>query len=215
MSLGGQVGRMRRYVQEHGVLGFARRSAELAWRATVGNKVALFCLDVSDADRRLPASADGRTVERVARRDRLAERDRDTLAAERGKYRGSAAIESYLRDRFAKRAELWLLRIDGELAGFQWTTRGAMVSPFYVPLLPNDGIVFDVETFPRFRGKGCAGFLLDHAVASLAAEGVNRFYVTIKLWNESSLRWLAKSRFVRCATARKFTFLGRRFTVWY
>jgi len=214
MSIGSQLRRTGRYVKAQGLAGFLRRCAQILWRSTLGSKVALFCHEPAEDERDAPRQPEGHAVVRCRRREGLSESDAETLVAQRGRYRGRDAVERYLKARFIKGAELWLLKVNDRIACFVWSTRGAMVSPFYVPLTANDVVVFDIETFSEFRGRGFAGSLTAHVVASLAKEGARRFYMTVKLWNGPSLQALRKTKFNRVATARKFSLLGRNITIW-
>jgi len=130
-------------------------------------------------------------------------------------YLGKHRTEHHLRDRLEKGAKLWLLRVKHTLAAFIWSMRGNMVEPYFVPLTPDDAVLFDVETFPDYRGKGLYPFLVEYVFNELKKQNVVRVYGDAKTWNTPSLRGLAKTGFRHYADVRMVHVPGRTVTVWY
>jgi len=56
-----------------------------------------------------------------------------------------------LEERFREGATLWLIRSEGQLAGYGWTLTGHTMRPHYVPLGVNDVHLFDFLVFPEWN----------------------------------------------------------------
>jgi GNAT superfamily N-acetyltransferase len=118
------------------------------------------------------------------------------------------------RERFEKGAILWVLKLKDEIAGFGWAIRGKMVSTYYLPLAPNDAVLFDFLTFEEYRGHGLYALLCEKIMRELKLEGVVRAYGMTDEWNTSSIRGLEKTFFKKFIITRKFHVLSRNLTIW-
>jgi RimJ/RimL family protein N-acetyltransferase len=120
-----------------------------------------------------------------------------------------------ITERFEAGSELWLVKVDGELAGFGWSIRGHTIEPHFFPVQPNDVHLFDFFIFSEFRGKGINGALLMNILARVSREEISRAYIECAAWNEAQIRSLRKTTFRRYAEAVKVTFHGRPIVFWH
>lgn len=118
------------------------------------------------------------------------------------------------RERFEKGAILWIVKLKDEIAGLVWSIRGKMVSPYYLPLVPNDAILFDALTLDEYRGCGLYGLLMEKVMEELKLAGVVRVYGMVEEWNIPSIHGIEKTCFQKFIITRKFHILGRNITIW-
>lgn len=119
-----------------------------------------------------------------------------------------------LGERFEAGATLWLIRSEGELAGFGWTLVGRTMGPHYLPLGANDVHLFDFLIYPEHRGKGINPKVVTHILNQLAQEGRARAYIEATEWNHPQLTSLNKTAFHYLGRARKISMFGRTIVEW-
>jgi hypothetical protein len=119
-----------------------------------------------------------------------------------------------IKERFELGASVWLIKVEGNLAGYGWTLQGRTVEPHYFPLGEDDVQFLDFHVFPKYRGRALDWFLMTHILQTLAAEGRARAFGEAAEWNKASLSSFAMTPFRRLGWARKFTIL-RRTIVWW
>jgi GNAT superfamily N-acetyltransferase len=119
-----------------------------------------------------------------------------------------------IKERFGQGASLWLIRSDGQLAGFGWTIQGRTLEPHYFRLGSGDVHLFDFLVFPRFRGLGINPLLVRSILGRLALECHGRAFIEAAEWNHPQLSSLARTPFHRLGSARKFTILGHTVVRW-
>jgi hypothetical protein len=201
--------RFRRIYREGGVGEVFRRALARLDRSTVHDVFKVYCWDLSDGPapemRKIPlrlvphTGLEGIDKARIGRMDLM------------GNLPG---LEEKLRQRFERNATLWLLEFEGKFCGFAWTIRGGHVDPYYFPLTRNDVLVFDVETFPEFRGKGIISEAICRIGSSLAQYGVRRLLIDTGVWNHAMQKGLTRTPFRQIGTCRKFTWHGKTFSIW-
>jgi len=118
------------------------------------------------------------------------------------------------KERFEKGAILWILKHDKVIVGFGWSIRGKMVDPYYLPLTPNDAVLFDYMIFEEYRGRGLYPLLLNYILGKINLEGVTRAFIHAFEWNTASIKGLRKTNFRQYGIAQKIHFLGRTIIVW-
>jgi len=141
----------------------------------------------------------------------------DIPAKDQERYFGHAGKENgenEISDRFSKNAILWMLRVNEAPAGFIWSVRGKMVDPYFVPLAPNDSVLFDAVTFPEFRGKRIYSLLTNGVILRLRNDGCTRAFGHAEEWNLPSINGLRKTYLKAIGKARKFNLFGRTLVVW-
>lgn len=119
-----------------------------------------------------------------------------------------------LEERFKAGATLWLVRSEGELAGYGWTLLGHTLKPHYVRLGANDVHLFDFLVFPEYRGRRINPLLVTYILNQLAAEDRTRAYIEVAEWNRAQLTSLGKTDFHLFGVARKLSLFGRTIVEW-
>jgi len=119
-----------------------------------------------------------------------------------------------IKERFGLGASLWLIRSEGNLAGYGWTLQGRTVEPHYFPLGERDVQFLDFHVFPKYRGRAMDWVLMNHIIAELAADGCKRAYGEAAEWNKASLSSFAMASFRRLGMAKKFTMFGQTIVTW-
>jgi ribosomal protein S18 acetylase RimI-like enzyme len=110
-----------------------------------------------------------------------------------------------LTERFNEGATLWLIRSEGQLAGYGWTLTGRTMRPHYVPLGANDVHLFDFLVYPEYRGRRINPSLVTHILDQLSREGRSRAYIEVAEWNHAELTSLRRTAFQFFGVARKMS----------
>jgi CelD/BcsL family acetyltransferase involved in cellulose biosynthesis/GNAT superfamily N-acetyltransferase len=111
-----------------------------------------------------------------------------------------------IEERFAKGALFWLVKVDGELAGFIWTIRGATVEPYINPLTADDVHLCDNLMFEEFRGRGINKVLLNFVLYEMQKQHCVYVYCETHITNTPEIRTLAKEDFHKRGLAKKRLF---------
>jgi hypothetical protein len=114
-----------------------------------------------------------------------------------------------LEDRFNKNASLWMIKVDGNLAGYGWTLRGRTIEPHFLFLGQDDVHLFDYYIAPPYRGRGLNPMLVNQILRKLSTERPGRTFIEVAEWNHAQLSSLRKTPFRRLGSARKLTIRGR------
>lgn len=117
-------------------------------------------------------------------------------------------------ERFKKGAILWIIKLNGNIAGFGWSIKGKMVHPFYFPLTPHDAVLFSYEIFEEYRGRGFYHLLINYILGTLKLAGVSRGFGFVYALNASSINGIEKSYFRKFCKARRFHPFRRNITIW-
>jgi len=129
-------------------------------------------------------------------------------------YRRERIIRHQLKDRFSKSSRLWLIKSNGQVAGFVWSVREATIEPYYFPLTSSDIHLFDNEIFYDYRGRGINSHLINYALFALKEEGMSRAYIETAVRNVREIRSLAKTYFSSYGSATKLRILGHNISFW-
>jgi ribosomal protein S18 acetylase RimI-like enzyme len=119
-----------------------------------------------------------------------------------------------MQARFKTDALLWMIKVDGKLAGYGWTLRGHTMEPHFFLLGLDDVHLFDYYVAPAYRGRGLNPLLVNQVLRQLATEGLGRAFIEVAEWNRAQLSSLRKTPFHRLGRARKLT-IGRQTMVWF
>jgi len=202
--------RFRCYLTRHGLVRTIRRSLELVWRSIFHRRRLLFYVDLTKSlgeDFILPQEA---KVECKNCRDEISEEELNSLVF----YRRERIIKHQLEDRFAKGARLWLIKLNGCVAGMVWSVRQTTVEPYYFPLTDGDVHFFDNEVFREYRGRSINSHLINYVLHSLKEEGMVRAYIETAMSNVSEIRSLAKTYFRNYGSATKLHIFGSNISFW-
>ena len=119
-----------------------------------------------------------------------------------------------LVERFNEGATLWLIRSEGQLAGYGWTLTGRTMRPHFIPLGANDVHLFDFLVYPEYRGRRINPSLVTHILDQLSREGRSRAYIEVAEWNDAELTSLRRTVFHFFGVARKMSLFKWTIVEW-
>lgn len=210
MSLSSGVSRLTEYRRRHGLAATVRRAGIAAKRSIFAGRMVVFYCDLDVAKLRQVTIPKTLAVERVRSLTDLKEKHLHEITAIWNPRLASRNI----RERFEKRASLWLVECEGQLAGYGWTLQGAAIEPYYFPLTPGDVQLFDFYVFPKFRGRALHWLLTGHILQTLAGEGASRAFADTGEWNEAQLASFKMTSLRRLGVVRTYKIFGRQLTAW-
>ena len=208
--MGTSLSRFTEYYARHGFTATIGRVRVALSRAVFANRMIVFYCDLSRQP--LPAV----TVPRSFKIDRLqnaSELSRQDLEIISSLWNPKLARQN-MEERFAKGAQLWIVRCEGQLAGYCWTVKEKTIGPYYFPMASGDVQLFDFYVIRRFRGGAVLWFLISFILHVLKAEGGARAYGDAAEWNQASLAFYRMTPFRRLGVAKSFTIFGHKFTSW-
>lgn len=105
----------------------------------------------------------------------------------------------WFRGRFAEGAVLWMGLEQGRAESCAWLIGAKNLPDWYLPLDPEDRVIYAVVTHPRSRGRGLAPAVVRALLhEEQRAEGV--IYVDCRAWNRSARRAFEKLGFEHVTT---------------
>ena len=166
------------------------------WRRMFQHRSDVFVHDSPTPGRPLPT---GFVVARYATVAELPPDVVEELTALRG-------AESVAADQREMRhgAVLWLGRLNGQVATLLLSRAGRHYRKWFLPLRPDDIVVFRFQTLPAFRGRGLIGALLAEVLRQ-ERRGDARAHTDCRVWNTASRRAIEKAGFRHVATMRPMT----------
>jgi GNAT superfamily N-acetyltransferase len=120
----------------------------------------------------------------------------------------------HIRRRLKQDASLWLMKVDGSVAGCVWTLQGRTMEPYFFRLGQDDVHLFDGYVAPSFRGRGLHSVLLNYVLRNLARENMETAFSEIAEWNYRSFSSVRTTPLRRLGSARKLT-IGSQTIVWW
>jgi GNAT superfamily N-acetyltransferase len=209
MGISTPILRITEYYARHGFGATVRRAQLSLKRALVANRMVVFYCDLSQT---LPTAVTSSSlqIDRVESKPELRPQDLEVLI----NLWNPKLAERNLKERFAKGASLWLIRHEGQLAGYCWTIRGRAIAPYYFPMGQGDVPLFDFYVIRKFRGGAILRALIIHILHTLKAEGATRAFGDAAEWNEPSLCFYKMIPFRRLGVARSVTIFSHKFTTW-
>jgi len=210
MDLSASLSRIKAYHTRNGLWATVRRAALAVRRALFLNRMVLFYGDLSHTDVMAPELPAFLKLERKRSAVELSPEDLDKMTS----FWNPRLARRNMKERFGKGASLWLIRSDGDLAGYGWTLRGNTIEPHYFPLGQDDVHFFDFHVFPEYRGRRINPHLVTQIFRHLAAEKAGRAFIEAAEWNRPQLSSLTKTPFSRLGCASKLSVLGRTVVSW-
>jgi ribosomal protein S18 acetylase RimI-like enzyme len=210
MKLGNPVTRAVSYWQRHGVAATFRRAWLSLSRMVGGQGLVLFSCNLAMLPTRENGLTNGLEFERKTHEADLDSHDREQIV----NFWNPDVTGRQITERFGKGASLWLVRADGQLAGYGWTLVGDTMEPHHVSLGPEDAHLFDFLVFPDFRGRGINPALVIHVLESLAVEGKKRALLEAAEWNTAQLSSLRRTPFQKLGLARPRGLFRKPSVVW-
>src|SRR5579863_3048060 len=130
MSISRVFKRFAEYLRRHGFQATISRARIATRRALTAHRKVLFYYDLTQQLRSAAPLPSNISVERKATATDLNAQDLiDVLSVW-----NPVLARRNMETRFSLGASLWLIKIDGQLAGYGWTLRGQTVEPHYFPL---------------------------------------------------------------------------------
>jgi len=202
--------RFTAYYQRHGLSSTAQRASLALKRGLSSNRMVLYYCDLTTESSPAVDMPGSLNVEQKRNLADLSAQEVEALTT----FWNPRQASHNLAERFNRKAILWLIRLDGELAGYGWTLRGETIEPHYFPLAPCDAHLFDFHVFAQYRGRGINPLLVGHILRSLASDGCSRAFIEAAEWNGSQLASLSKTAFRRLGWARKLTIFRQPIILW-
>ncbi len=125
-----------------------------------------------------------------------------------------SVITRMFKERFERGAKLWLLKLDGRIAGFGWTLIGCSMEPHCLPLTPKDVHFFDFFVFPENRGRRVNPALVCGILEKLQGSSLSRAYIECAAWNKPQLSSLKHTPFQIIGVTPKFRFFTKTMILW-
>jgi ribosomal protein S18 acetylase RimI-like enzyme len=187
-----------------------RRAGLAVNRAVFANRMVVFYCDLADQLTDTVVLPNPFTMDRLRSEVELSPPDLMAMTAFWNPKQGHRNIS----ERFELGASLWLIKSEGQLAGYGWSLQGRTVEPYYFPLGKDDIHLFDFHVFPQYRGRRINPLLVTHILHKLAANCGGRAFIEAAEWNEAQLSSLRKTPFRHLGMARSFTLFGHTFVSW-
>lgn len=184
------------------------------YNRAIPQKQVIWCDDISEIDSAGFSVQKGIDILRFYSIDQIDQSDFETLSEYGTDLMGSAG-SILIRDRFAKGAVLWLIKVDGVLAGYRWTFNNDHTNPTYVPQTEKDVHSIGVELFPAFRGREMFNLFRMSMYITLKNEGLKRFYLETHLWNKRAVKAFLKTDTHKIGIATRFSIFGKNVVIWH
>ncbi|MHC4749394.1 MAG: GNAT family N-acetyltransferase [Planctomycetota bacterium] len=204
------LNRFVRYYRLNGATGTIWKALDKIKELLFRKPEILFFVDLVTRDGNGYVLPDNFTIQCLRSADEIPSQDLDTLFERLGE----KIIRYDITERFGKGALLWLVKVDGTLAGYIWSINGGTVRPHYFSLTDKDVHLFDNYVLKEFRGQGINPKLINYVLDELQREGLIRVYIETNIANTSEIRSLAKTDFKEFGVARKSYAGARSFVIW-
>jgi hypothetical protein len=210
MGVSTLISRFTAYYARNGFLGTVRRTGLAIRRALFSNGMVLLYCDLTkltSPPEDLPSSL---KVERKTSYTELSQQDLQEII----NIWNPKQAHRNIKERFDRKASLWLIRSEDRLAGYIWTLQGDTMVPHYFPLGEDDVHFFDLYVFPKCRGRAMNWVLIAHVLHELAAAGASRAFSEVAEWNQASLSSFTMTPFRLHGWARKVTIVHHPIVCW-
>ena len=204
------ITRFKNYYQKRGFLRTLLRFFEQPYRIIFKSKRILFYAEMNEVNDSVLALPPNIIIECKKAYNEAVQPDMQKMI----NYWDKENETDKVRERFEKGSFLWIVKLNGDIAGFVWSIKGKTVSPWYLPLTPHDTYIFDAVTFEEYRGRGFYPFLMNYVLGQLKMYGASRAVWEVYDWNKPSILGLKKTYCCKFGEARKFRVFGRNVTIW-
>lgn len=202
--------RFRNYYQKRGFLRTLRRIYEHPYRAIFKSKRLLIYAELNEVNDSVLTLPPNIIIECRSTYNEAVQPDMQRII----NYWDKEMEMDKARERFEKGAILWIVKLNEDIAGFVWSIKGKLISPWYLPLTPHDAYILDAVTFEEYRGRRLYPLIMNYVLGKLKLEGVSRAIAEVYAWNTPSIRGLEKTYFRKFGEARRFHLLNRNITIW-
>lgn len=206
------LSRLVTYWTRHGLWATLRRVWIDVRRTFVQNRFVIFYFDLLKQDDAVlrKARLSNLSVERKRCLEEIDREDWKRIV----EFWNPKITERLFSQRFSAGSSLWLLRLEGALAGYGWTMIGRAMEPYFLPFGDNDVFMYDHLVFPEYRGRRLLSALMTYEVMHMAAESRSRAYFEVAEWNQPCISNVTRTGFRPIGIARKRTVFGRTFIEW-
>jgi hypothetical protein len=209
------IRRLQRLSKEINKLGFG---GGIKWLFIIGRRIVprrqvIWCIDLLGIDSESFSLPDNIEIKRYYKEDEIEHDDYVRLVETGTELMGSNARQ-LVKKRFSNGAQLWLIKENGQTAGYRWTIVKDPLTPTYIPHTETDVHGIGGELFEEFRGRGLFEILTKFHFITLKNEGFLRFYGETYEWNKSAVHSLAKTN-RKVGVAKRFSIFGRNVVIWY
>ncbi len=101
-----------------------------------------------------------------------------------------------LEREFQHHGNLWIIFMDGAVAGQCWYRRGKHFQHWFIPLEQNDIVIFGNMVFPNWRGRRISPAMMHQAIPEVLKNS-GKAHLDIVQWNVPALRAIERSGFVK------------------
>jgi RimJ/RimL family protein N-acetyltransferase len=197
-------------LRDNGLISVMKKCWMFFLRCFVYYKELIYCCDLVEFNKQINIP-DERKIECFSSEDDINDTDLKRLV----EYRDKDLLMNQCRERFTLGAKMWIIRVDGKIANFQWSIRHKPLEHYFFPLTENDVYFFDAVTFPDCRGKGLNSDSMDYFLAELKKEGMQRAYLSINSWNKPVARAMLKMPYKVIGVAKKMHIWRWDLVVWF
>ncbi len=209
----GRLQRLSKEINKRGLLGGINWMFNRIWQRIIPQRIVIWFTDLMEINGEAFSLPDNVEITRYTREDEIEHCDYKRLVETRTELMGSNPIE-FIKKRFSYGAQLWIIKVNGQFAGYHWTIVKDPLEQTFFPHTERDVNAIGVEIFEEFRGQGLYKILNDFMVITLKKEGFSRFYRTTYVWNKSSISAISKTH-RKIGIARRFSIFGINNVLWY
>lgn len=205
--------RLIRYFKKYGLKQSIKRMKEKSYQYIFEKTDFVFYNDLTLLDIHDLQNLQNITIESITKEKEIKKEDLNSLI----EHIGEEIILTQLKERFAKLAVLWMIKVDGKLAGYVWSIGKSTYKcpcPYYFPLCDNDVFLFDGSVLPQYRGRNLYPLLLKHVLYGVKKMGFIRAICDAHEWNVSVIKSFSKAGLKKLGTVRKYSLMGHEFVLW-
>lgn len=210
MGIVKSISRFTDFYRKHGLVNTVGRAGLALKRGLFSNRMIVFYCDLAEQPKSSGVISGSLKIDELRGESELSPEDLRVMTS----FWNPKQACRNITERFGKGASLWLIKSEGNLAGYGWSLRGSTIEPYYFPLGPDDVHLFDFHVFPQYRGRGINPLLVGYIVRKVATICAGRAFIEAAEWNEAQLSSLLKTPFRRLGAARSFALFGRTFVSW-
>jgi L-amino acid N-acyltransferase YncA len=210
MGIIDSIARLTEYYSRHGFAATMRRAGLSAKRVLFAKRMVVYYCDLANHTARPVNIPNSMRIDRLCNETELGQQDFQDITS----FWNPKQASRNIKERFAKGASLWLIKAEGQVAGYGWTLQGCTVAEYYFPMGAKDVQLFDFYVAPKFRGRAMHWLLTAYILQTLAAGGAARAFADTHEWNQAQISSFKMTPFRQLGLVRSFTLWGRTFVRW-
>jgi hypothetical protein len=206
--------RMAKIFRSVGILACIAWLIAAVYHRVIPQKQVIWLADLTEVDSEKFLLPNNVEIRRYRSIDEIDKKDYDDLVELGTSLMGSAG-NILIRKRFGLGAVLWLLKVNGQLAGYRWTIANNHVTPTHLPHTESDAHSIGIEIFPIFRGSHLFRQFDEGLKILLKKEGYKRFYSETFLWNKHAIKAISKTSSCKIGISTMFCIFGKTIVIWH